>query len=82
MKKSLFAIVLLIALVGCTDESTARRTLQDQGYSDIQLTGYRPFACGDDYTFHTGFSAKSIAGRPVTGTVCSGLLKGSSIKTD
>lgn len=96
MKK--MAVVVLVVLTsilgGCTSEGTAERVLTDQGYVDITFTGYRPFMCGDDYTFHTGFSASIatvvldkdgkpvVIKRPVTGAVCSGLLKGNSIKID
>jgi hypothetical protein len=84
MKKLMLLVMVIscVMLCSCTDEKTARRTLEDQGYTNIELTGYRPWACGDDYTFHTGFKAISIAKKPVTGTVCSGWMKGNSIKTD
>lgn len=84
MKKKI--ILLFIAsclLVGCTDGDKTRRILSDQGYTDIEITGYKVFECGDDYTFHTGFKAKAPnTHKPVSGVVCSGVLKGASIKLD
>lgn len=75
--------LLCFSLIGCTDEKSAQRVLSDQGYTQINFTGYRIFSCGDDYQFHTGFAAKAPnTGRPVSGTVCSGWLKGNSIKLD
>ena len=82
MKRILFFAILAVGLTGCTAPDNAQRVLSEQGYTSIEITGYRWFSCGDDYTFHTGFKAKTIAGHPVSGTVCSGVLKGSSIKVD
>lgn len=85
---------LTLALCGCTDNTSAQRVLSDQGYTDITFTGYRAFLCGDDYTFHTGFAANtnivildkdgkpSVIKHPVTGAVCSGWMKGNSLKLD
>jgi hypothetical protein len=78
------AITLLIVLgiCGCKSTDEATRILRQKGYTDIQLTGYRAFTCSDDDSFHTGFRAKSVNGSVVTGTVCSGILKGSTIRLD
>lgn len=83
MKRILPFTALLAAcmLVGCTDESSTRRTLEDAGYSNISTTGYSWWSCGDDDTFATGFSAKNPAGKQVSGTVCCGwLTKGCTIR--
>lgn len=63
----------LLALVGCTDESTARRILAFDGATEIQFTGYNWFACSKDDFYHTGFSAKKN-GHEISGTVCGGLI--------
>jgi hypothetical protein len=79
--KRLFLIAALTALAACTDPTTATRVLEDQGYTNVQMTGYNMFACSRDDTFHTGFSAKSPAGRQVSGTVCAGaFFKNSTIR--
>lgn len=67
-------LLLLFALVGCTDATEARRILEAQGFSDIQITGYAPFDCSKDDTVQTGFRAKGPTGKPVAGTVCCGLV--------
>lgn len=79
------ATILLVALVlaGCTNETDARRALDGAGYSNIALQGYAWFACdGKSDTFATKFSANGPTGKPVSGAVCSGFLKGSTIRTD
>lgn len=81
--KKIILVVSFLFLIGCTNETDAKRVLSDQGYTDIQMTGYRTFLCGDDYTYSTGFSAKApVTQKQVTGAVCSGILKGNSIKLD
>lgn len=64
-------VFLALAMVGCSDESGAKELLAKQGYTEIKITGYRPFACSDDDDMSTGFSAKNQNGVIVTGTVCS-----------
>lgn len=81
--KSLLLIVAVLLCVGCTKDDDTKRILQDQGFTEVQTTGYRLFACGDDYTFRTGFTANApVTKKHVSGTVCSGFLKGNSIKFD
>ena len=81
IKKFLFVLVA-VALVGCTDSDVARKSLAGAGYTDIEITGYAFFGCSEDDAFHTGFKAKGLNGQPVEGVVCSGWLKGSTIRLD
>ena len=65
----------------CSNSNDAVRVLQENGYKNIQTTGYKFFACGRDDFYSTGFVAPSVNGTEVNGTVCSGLLfKGSTIR--
>ncbi len=68
------AILLAFLFLGCTDEASSYRVLKSAGYSDVQLTGWSPFACSKDDQFETGFRAKGPTGQPVEGTVCCGLV--------
>lgn len=63
----------LFMLFGCTDAPGAKRVLEQNGYKDVQITGYNWFACSKDDTYHTGFVA-SRDGQSIAGTVCSGLF--------
>lgn len=74
--------IALLALSACTDGDTATRALHGAGYTDIQLTGYRWTGCSDSDDYATGFSATGPTGVRVTGVVCSGWLKGATIRTD
>lgn len=71
-----------ILLAGCTAPDKTVSLLESSGYTNIETTGYRVFGCSEDDFFHTGFVAKGSNGRKVTGVVCSGLLKGSTIRFD
>jgi len=83
-----FAVLALVVLIGavlphgCTDEDAARKALRGAGYTNIQITGWRPMMAGEGDTFSTGFSAVGPTGQPVTGAVTSGVFKGSTIRTD
>lgn len=75
-------LVAALLLAACTSADEATRTLAGAGYRDIKITGYRFFGCSDNDSFHTGWEAKGQDGRAVSGVVCSGVLKGATIRVD
>lgn len=79
----LAVLALIVGLNGCTDERTAERVLSQAGYTEIEMTGWRPFMRSEDDYYSTGFKAKAPNGAIVTGAVTSGLwLKGATIRFD
>lgn len=70
-----------ISLGACTDSDRAIRAAKSMGFTDVKPGGYGWFRCGDD-TFSTSFTAKDAHGEPVSGVVCSGWLKGATVRTD
>lgn len=82
MKKIfLFCLMTLCFAAGCTDADNAQRVLTAQGYTDIELTGYSFFGCGQDDFKRTGFRARAPGGQPVEGVVCQGLIfKGATVR--
>ena len=82
MKKILIAILVITTIQSCTNENSARRLLEKEGYTNIQFTGYRPFMCSEDDQYKTGFSATNRDGQTVTGCVCEGLFKGKTLRFD
>ncbi len=76
------AIAVLFAMSACSDSGGADKALRGAGYKNVEITGYRFFGCGDHDFYHTGFSAIGADGSPVTGVVCAGFLKGSTIRLD
>jgi len=81
-KQTLVLILLAAALSGCSSATDATKALQGAGYTDIKTDGYSVFGCGQDDSFKTKFTAKGPTGVQVSGVVCSGWFKGSTIRTD
>lgn len=83
MKKILLiGIASLFVISGCTNDNAAQDALISMGMSDVEMTGYRFFGCSKDDTFKTGFKARDARGRDITGVVCGGLMKGSTVRFD
>lgn len=83
MKKIVLVAAISIALLTrCTDDSGAKRAAEGMGFTNVEITGYRMWGCGRDDSFSTGFRAKNVRGETVTGIVCSGWLKGSTVRLD
>lgn len=88
VKLSALAVVAGSALffglpAACTSENGAKRTLAAAGYTNIEITGWRPFMKSKDDWSSTGFRATGPNGQTVTGAVTGGLIfKGYTIRTD
>jgi hypothetical protein len=80
--KRLLMIAACISLGACTQGDRATQALADAGYTNIQISGYAWFSCSEKDTFATAFEARGPSGRPVSGAVCSGFLKGQTIRLD
>lgn len=74
--------VMLLAVSGSCSmpAEDAQDLLERQGYTEIEMTGYAPLACGKGDVTSSGFRAKSPNGSNVKGTVCCGALKGCTIR--
>lgn len=84
VKRALLVTLVAVGLPffsNCTDEDATRDTLRKAGYKNIQITGYKPFQCGEDDRYSTGFTAINSNGETVEGTVCCGLwTKGCTVR--
>jgi hypothetical protein len=79
--KILTWIFLIILLSSCSNSNDANKALTAMGFTDIQTTGYKWFACSDDDWYHTGFTATNPQGMQVSGVVCSGFFfKNSTVR--
>ncbi|MGP1715671.1 MAG: hypothetical protein ACTS9Y_00700 [Methylophilus sp.] len=63
-------------------EDDTRSQLEDAGYSNIIVMGSTVYGCDNSDSFRMKFSATGATGRDVTGVVCSGALKASTIRLD
>ncbi len=81
MKRLILVLALLLGGVsGCSDEDAARSALLDEGFKDIQITGWE-FGCAKDDGTCTGFHATGPTGRRVTGVVgCGYVFKGCTVR--
>lgn len=78
-----YLLIVVLMMMGCTDAEHAITVLKQQGYKNIQMTGYDFFACSKDDFYHTGFRATTRDNDVVNGTVCAGIFfKGSTIRFD
>lgn len=79
--KKIVMITVVAFLCGCTDPQGAKEALQAQGFSNIEITGYKMFMCSENDVYSTGFVAENVNGQKVKGSVCAGLFfKGSTIR--
>lgn len=77
------AIIFASIFIRMDDVEGATRTLEGAGYSQIELTGYKWFACSENDFYSTGFTAVGPTGKSVEGAVCSGMfIKNSTIRFD
>lgn len=97
MKKGYTLIEILIVLVivgmivfgvgagcrgGCTKSDSTISFLDQQGYKNIVVTGWRPFMADKNDVFSTGFRAINSNGKNVSGAVTEGWFKGKTIRFD
>ena len=75
-------IGLVLTSVSCTDPHGARRALLQAGYTHVVTGGYALWSCGEGDMFATTFTAVGPSGIAVSGAVCSGFLKGQTIRLD
>ena len=80
MLKALTIAFALCMLSSCTNDKEALSTLENSGFSNVQLVGHQFFRCGKDDTSATGFVADNPKGKRVMGTVCCGTFKGCTIR--
>lgn len=73
-------VVACLMLASCTDANGTRKVLTQEGHTQIEIGGYGFFGCGKDDTFATTFSAVNAHGKRVRGVVCSGWMKGRTIR--
>lgn len=78
--KTLFLILTLLFLTGCTDKEGATRALTYSGYTNISITGFSFTGCAEDDIFHTRFIAQNPRGMFVNGIVCFAPFKGATIR--
>lgn len=79
----LILLAVFFSVVSCTSDNDflkGKIQLKNQGYTNIVNTGWSAFCCGERDNFSTGFRAKDKNGNKVEGCICSGVLKGITLR--
>lgn len=84
---NLFIIIAALCLFtlivpSCSDAEKTRQILENQGFKEISITGWRPWAKSEKDWWSTGFEATSLSGNRISGVVSGGILKGATIRFD
>lgn len=73
-------ILLTASCTSSNDFEKGKQQLEQQGYKNIQNTGYKLFGCDEKDVFRSGFTATDSNGNKVEGCFCSGVLKGVTVR--
>lgn len=73
-------LLLLLLSAGCYAPDKTREAVTAAGFRNIETHGHAFFACGNDYTFATKFTATNVNGAQVEGVACCGLIMGCSLR--
>lgn len=76
----LFLVVYFSSPLWAVDGKGTTRLLKEQGYSKIEILGSGWLSCSKGAVFSTKFTAINPNKKQVTGTVCRGLFKNSTIR--
>lgn len=83
MKKILLVAAVAVLLSSCgVDPNAAKRALEAQGISKVEIAGYAWFGCSKGDTMRSKFTGIGVNGKPVSGVVCGGWLKGTTVRYD
>jgi hypothetical protein len=67
-----FLFGVLCLLPSCSSDKDflkGKIQLENQGYTDVKMTGYAAFCCGEDDSMSTGFECKDAKGRVLSCTL-------------
>lgn len=76
------SVAIVTRMGGCSDPEGVKRVLRQQGFTEVEVTGWRPFSASKGDMYSTGFRAKAPNGESVTGAVTSGFWKGHTVRLD
>lgn len=63
-----------------TDIDGASNTIENAGLTPVEVGGFSYFSCSEDDFWQTKFTATNQNGKEVSGVVCEGIFKGSTIR--
>ena len=78
---TIIAFALMLSACGINTD-TGTRALSASGFTNIKITGYAWIGCDKNDDFGSHFTATDVNGKSVTGSVCNGILKSTTIRID
>lgn len=82
--KYLTLLLLILLLSSCLsspeDFEKGKEQLEQQGYTEVENTGYATWCCGKEDNYKTGFKCKNKQNKVVEGCFCSSWSKGLTIR--
>lgn len=82
MHKFLIITAAALTLSACgVNPEQGRRVLESQGYTNVVIGGWTMFGCANSDDFKSSFTATGSNGQKVEGVLCSGWLKGITVRT-
>jgi hypothetical protein len=77
------ALAATTLIAGCgVNPDSAKRSLEAQGITQVQIGGYPFWGCSKGDNFASKFTGIGANGKPVSGVLCSGFLKGITVRYD
>lgn len=73
-------ILAAIALIAFPPREQMQRSIQDFGFRDVHLTGFAFLGCSEQDAFRQKWVGRNAAGKPVSGVICGGLVKGWTVR--
>lgn len=83
MKKllALAAVAALLSSCGVNPDK-GRAALEAQGITNIEIGSYSFFGCSKGDSYSSSFTGTGANGKPVSGVLCGGILKGITVRYD
>lgn len=76
MQTTSFWYVVLVLALSCTSPDRAASTLEAQGFTNVEITGFEMLSCSSGDGTCTGFDATAPGGHRVHGAVGCGRMAG------
>lgn len=83
MKKLILLAPLAMLVAACgVNPQGAAKAIEAQGMTEVKIGGWSFIGCSRDDGFKSSFTAKGANGQKVSGTVCSGVFTGYTVRYD
>jgi hypothetical protein len=83
MKKIAIIASMGLMLASCgVNPDKAKHALESQGIKNPVIGGYAFFGCDEKDNFRSSWTGTGADGKPVSGVICGGILKGLTVRFD